>query len=74
MLKTEKREYTLRPFLDGGRNHESCKGGIKMVSNGGKFEMQLHKVPQIVEEHEFFKKYTILLFSWIRLSVVNVMN
>ena len=27
-----------------------------MVSNGGKFEMQLHKVPQIVEEHEFFKK------------------
>ena len=28
-----------------------------MVSNGGKFEMQLHKVPQIVEEHKFFKKY-----------------
>ena len=28
-----------------------------MVSNGGKFEMQLHKVPHMVEEHEFFKKY-----------------
>ena len=27
-----------------------------MVSNGGKFEMQLHKVPHMVEEHEFFKK------------------
>ena len=27
-----------------------------MISNGGKFEMQLHKVPRVVEEHEFFKE------------------
>ena len=47
MLKTEKKEYTFWPFWDERWNHESCKGGIKMVSNGGKFEMQ----------HEFFKKY-----------------
>ena len=54
MLKTEKKEYTFRPFWDERWNHESCKGGIKMVSNGGKFEMQLQKVPHMVEEHEFF--------------------
>ena len=54
---TEKREYTFWPFWDKRWNHESCKGGIKMVSNGGKFEMQLQKVPHMVEEHEFFKKY-----------------
>ena len=73
MLKTEKREYTFWPFWDKRWNHESCKGGIKMVSNGGKFEMQLHKVPQIVEEHEFFKKYfqkMVLVIFILKLKIM----
>ena len=70
MLKTEKKEYTFWPLR---WNHESCKGGIKMVSNGGKFEMQLHKVPQIVEEHEFFKKYfqkMVLVIFILKLKIM----
>ena len=44
-----------------------------MVSNGGKFEMQLHKVPQIVEEHEFFKKYfqkMVLVIFILKLKIM----